>query len=340
MKYGIILILISFSNIIFGQIERYIPCSNSSQTVSHKYYTLSYSEKDEQAEWVIYFLTKDRLVSGNEKRLNNFRPDPMISTGSSELVDFKGSGYDRGHLVPAGDMKFSFDAMSESFFLSNITPQEPGFNRGIWLRLENLVREWALLYDSLYIVTAGILNADLEKIGPNEVSIPDYFYKVVLRVSSDDVHAICIVLPNQGKDEDLQEFVVPIDSLEKLTEIDFFCGLDKSLQAKIECCVDTSSWKWFDRMVKEDRKVTNQIILVPREPVEQHQKIQLVNPADRESMLFAEKLNSIENLHSNSVDSIRIDSVIRQRPYSRIEEILPIIENDTLLYQWIIRQLK
>ena len=97
---------------------------------------MSYLETHEQAEWVYYRLNSN-LVSGNVKRSNNFREDKSIRTGSANLSDYKYSGYDRGHLAPAGDMKSSNTGMSESFFMSNISPQTPSFNRGGWKKLES-----------------------------------------------------------------------------------------------------------------------------------------------------------------------------------------------------------
>lgn len=99
-----------------------------------------------------YYLTGDR-VNGTIGRTDNFRPDPLVETGSASLADYKGSGYDRGHLAPAGDMKWSQKVMSESFFMSNMSPQTPGFNRGIWRSLESLVRTWAAENEDIYVVS-------------------------------------------------------------------------------------------------------------------------------------------------------------------------------------------
>jgi endonuclease G len=91
------------------------------------------------------------------KRKDNFRSDPKVKTGSAALSDYKGSGYDRGHLAPAADFKWSATAMSESFYMSNMSPQVPGFNRGIWKNIESTVRNWAVENDEIYIVTGPVL---------------------------------------------------------------------------------------------------------------------------------------------------------------------------------------
>ena len=141
MKYlSFIILLLTGLNIHSQEID-YLPTSTTGQIIEHTHYTLSYSEQHEQAEWVAYELTASE-VNGSYDRTDNFRRDPEVETGSASLADFKGSGYDRGHLAPAGDMSFSLTAMSESFYLSNMTPQETGFNRGIWRQLESQVRDW------------------------------------------------------------------------------------------------------------------------------------------------------------------------------------------------------
>jgi endonuclease G len=153
--------------------------------VKHSAYTLNYNEEHEQAEWVAYILTKNR-VYGTVKRTNNFRSDPKVKTGSATLADYKGSGYDRGHLAPAADMKWSATTMSESFYVSNMSPQRPGFNRGIWKRLEQLVRTWAVEYEEIHVVTGTVLKDDFRRIGPNQVSVPEYFVNVIKAIIMDE----------------------------------------------------------------------------------------------------------------------------------------------------------
>ena len=116
---------------------------------SYTGFDLGYNEKYEQASWVAYVLTREEVESGMINRTDNFRVDTSISTGSANLADYRGSGYDRGHLAPAGDMKWNATAMSESFLMSNMSPQTPSFNRGIWRSLESRVRVWAIEKDSI-----------------------------------------------------------------------------------------------------------------------------------------------------------------------------------------------
>src|SRR5574344_20414 len=137
------------------------------QIVKHSAYTLSYSEPHEQAEWVAYVLTKSHIQK-NVDRTDKFMSDYSVTTGSASDNDYKKSGYDRGHLAPAADMAWDAQAMKESFYYSNMSPQLPGFNRGVWKRLEELVRDWAYQYDTLFVTTGPVLSDNLPVIGANE----------------------------------------------------------------------------------------------------------------------------------------------------------------------------
>jgi len=161
----LLLLLIPF--VSFGQ--DYLPKSNR-EIINHTYYSLSYSEKHEQAEWVYYKLTP-QMINGNIERTDDFRSDPYVRTGSASKSDYYKSGYDRGHLAPAGDMKISQKAMSESFYRSNMSPQTPSFNRGGWKNLESLIRSWVIAEREIHIITGGIFQNKLGRIGTNEVTI-------------------------------------------------------------------------------------------------------------------------------------------------------------------------
>lgn len=207
--------------------------------IKHNYYTLAYSEEKEQALWVYYLLTPN-FVTGATRRSDNFRPDPAVSTGSATLADYKNSGYDRGHLCPAADMKLNATAMSETFYMSNMSPQVPGFNRGIWNQVENQVRKWVLAYDSLYIVTGPVFRNNIGVIGRNEVTVPGYYYKVIY--SPREKEMIGLVLPNESSSERIGKFVVPVDSVEAFTGIDFFPELPDKAENELEGEVDVSVW--------------------------------------------------------------------------------------------------
>ena len=239
---GFLALLLPFLGL--AQTFNYLPTSTTAQVVEHSYYTLSYSENHEQAEWVAYELTKER-TGGTKGRSNDFRPDDMVSTGSAELADYKSSGYDRGHLAPAGDMKFNARAMSESFLMSNMSPQTAGFNRGIWKNLEEQVREWAVRNEHLYVITGPCLTEEsLGTIGDNEVTIPAMYYKVILDYTAPEVKAIAFILANERGQHQLNTYAVTIDYVEKLTGIDFFPELPDDLEVLLESRKDLSRWQF------------------------------------------------------------------------------------------------
>jgi len=209
--------------------------------VKHTGYAFVYNEVHEQAKWVAYCLTK-KEARGTLERSDHFIEDPSVQTGTATNADYAKSGYDRGHLAPAADMRWSESAMDESFFYSNMSPQLPAFNRGIWKKLEEQVRDWALAMDSILIVTGPILTESLPTIGVNKVSVPKYYYKAILDFKGTHSKAIAFVMPNQGSKEPLMNFAISIDALEKLTGINFFYQLDDSLEQDIEAKACQTCW--------------------------------------------------------------------------------------------------
>lgn len=211
----------------------YLPTSTTNQIVKHDYYTLSYNEKYEQAEWVAYELKKSYVRSSNFDR-PYFIEDPKVKTRSADWRNYKKSGYDKGHLCPAGDMEFAIKAYNDTFFTSNISPQQHDFNGGVWNRLEQKVRYWATKYDGVYVITAGVLQPNLKTIGQEQVLVPNYFYKILLDNSNGQYKMIAFLVPNAKSNKPLYEFVVSVDSIEKMTGIDFFPKLDDKTENSLE----------------------------------------------------------------------------------------------------------
>jgi endonuclease G len=198
--------------------DYYLPSSTTGIVIDHPHFSLSYVEDHEQAEWVAYTLTRERLALPWHDRPDRFEEDPKVPSRSATWYDYRGSGYDRGHLAPAADMAFSAEAIQESFFMSNISPQSHDFNKGIWKELEELTRSWAKKYKKLYVVTGPVLTEKIKgQIGDNEVSIPSYYYKVLLDVSEPEKKGIAFVLPNQISYDPLYEYAVTIDEVEEMT---------------------------------------------------------------------------------------------------------------------------
>ncbi len=224
---------------------------------NYEYYSICYRESYEQAEWSAYCLTSEHLVK-NASRSDDFRPDPEISTGSATLADYKASGYDRGHLSPAADFAFDKGAMSETFYMSNMSPQAGSFNRGIWKDLESTVRDWAKKFGRVYVVSGPVLDkkaSGYESIGKNKVSIPQYYYKVLLAPIYEDeadketpedaknVTAIGFVFPNTKCSGTIFDYAVSVDDVEKRTGIDFFNELEDTAENAAESNFEKSVWE-------------------------------------------------------------------------------------------------
>jgi len=214
------------------------------QVIRHTYYALCYAEEVEQPRWTVYVLEGPRLRESRVRRTQDFRPDPAVPTQSAELADYRGSGYDRGHLVPAGDFKWDSVGMSETFYLSNMSPQRHEFNAGIWEEVESTVRAWAREKGRLVVYTGPVLDKPLGFIGRSRVAVPRAFYKVVYALAGDTpTEAVGFLVPHRPSRRDPLEFLVPVDSVEKETGVDFWPALPDSLEARLERRVDKGFWR-------------------------------------------------------------------------------------------------
>ncbi len=221
---------------------------DSHQIVGHTGYTLCYREKYEESEWVAYTLDAEKLEK-KASRTDDFREDPDIKTGSASLEDYRKSGFDRGHLAPAADFAYSEKTMSESFFMSNMTPQTHSFNAGIWKQLEQYVRNLAKEHERLYIVTGPVLEKNsYDTIGANRVAVPEYFYKVILTEDSgrdtakdydgQDEEPVffmqAYIIPQRQEGKRFEDYKTSVDEVERRTGIDFFFLLDDDIENELE----------------------------------------------------------------------------------------------------------
>ena len=195
----------------------------------------SYNPVHRIPNYVVHVILKD-ILYGSQTRSNDFRPDPFIKQNMSDSTDYWNSGYDRGHMAASADFKWNRKALSESYFYSNIIPQNPQLNQNAWNKLEMQVREWAIDNSELIVVTGPVLKENLPKIpqGSFKVSIPEYIYKIVLDYYPPAYKAIAFLYPNKDVPYELEKHVVSIDSIEQLTGIDFFPKLEDSLENKVE----------------------------------------------------------------------------------------------------------
>ncbi|MGF1557487.1 MAG: DNA/RNA non-specific endonuclease [Flavobacteriaceae bacterium] len=218
-----------------------VPSSTAGQLVQHHNFMLSYNENFEQAEWVAYVLKKSHLTSDDRKR-PYFIEDPKVKTKSADWRNYKGSGYDRGHLCPAGDRRFSEQAYNETFYTSNITPQNKDFNAGVWNRLEMKVRQWAKQHGEVFVITAGVLEPGLEEIGDEDVAVPRQYYKIVARGKAENLKVLGFLMDGKESSKPLDEFTVAVDRIEERTGIDFFSELPDSVEKKLESANNRSAW--------------------------------------------------------------------------------------------------
>ncbi|MEO2055330.1 MAG: DNA/RNA non-specific endonuclease [Nitrospira sp.] len=205
-------------------------------------YALSHDSKLKVADWVIYHLTR-RKVAGRHPRIDRFRSDPDLGKENrATLNDYRKSGYDRGHMAPAGSMKWDARAMSESFLLSNIVPQVgAGFNRGIWRVLEERVRKWTTERGELYIITGPIFEGPPKTIGKNNVAVPSHFFKIIF--DPIQIEVIAFVMPNRRLEtKDLPKQITSVDAIEGRTGLDFLSRLEDGIEERIEGMTQNQLW--------------------------------------------------------------------------------------------------
>lgn len=211
--------------------------------ITHTGYSISYNCRFKIANWVAYELTSVETTP-KVKRKNNFMADPLLDTCRVFPADYAGSGFDKGHLAPCADMCWSKQTMAESFYMTNMAPQKPTFNRGIWKRLEDKARDWAIENQAVQIISGPVLTNNYQTIGKNKVIIPKSFFKVVVDITGDEIKGIAFIIPNKRSGSDLESFAVSIDSVEKLTGLDFFYQLPENVESLIESSYDLKAWSW------------------------------------------------------------------------------------------------
>lgn len=221
--------------------DRFLPTSTTGVLVSHQYFTLSYSEDHEQAEWVAYELNKSHIKNSDFER-PDFVQDRSVASGSADWRNYKNSGYDRGHLLPAADREFDYNAYHETFLTSNISPQDRKFNGGIWNKLEQKTRYWAKKYDGVFVITGGVLEAGLPSIGDEGVSVPNEFYKIIFDKRKGVNKVLAFLIPNKPTNTSFYEYTVSVDEIEAKTGIDFFPQFSKTVQEKLESGVERKGW--------------------------------------------------------------------------------------------------
>lgn len=218
----------------FGNLEEVItPSSVPSQVVNYEGMTLSFNRDMHIPNWVAWELSASE-VDGTYPRDENFRRDDKV-VSSAEKWDYSYSGYDRGHMAPAGDMKWSEKAMDESFYMTNMCPQAKTLNTGAWKRLEEKCRQWAEIDSAIIIVCGPVLTDPItEFIGDSRVAVPQRFFKVILSPYVDTPRGIGFIMPNGKVPGGMQAAAVSIDEVERITGLDFFSSLPDEIENEVE----------------------------------------------------------------------------------------------------------
>lgn len=231
-----------------GSTRNHLACGTpgrADRILSREGYVAGYSTRHRQSRWVIYELTSDDLAGKRVARTNKFTADRDVPGVPVTPEDYKSSGFDRGHLAPAADMAYSERTMKESFLMSNMSPQRPEFNRGVWKDLESQIRTFAAAEKDIYVVTGPVLpEIPAWTIGAQrDITVPGYFYKVVYDRTPPE-KMIAFLLPNAGSSRRLADFAVTVDTVEAVTGLDFFSEIPREKQEKLESTITVSAWKW------------------------------------------------------------------------------------------------
>ena len=217
--------------------------SDKDRIIEYNGYAVSYDEASRIPVWVAYELTAEEANGAIGRSGKSFRPDEKAKVVQADNYDYRGSGWSRGHMAPAGDFKWDDGAMWDTFYYTNCCPQDEKLNNGSWNVLENKVRTWARQFGSVYVVTGPIIGQNQGgKIGAHGIVVPDAFFKAVLVYSNEAYHGIAFVMFNNSNPQRLPESYLSINELEELSGLDLFPSMDDSIEEAVEEAVDLRIW--------------------------------------------------------------------------------------------------
>lgn len=206
-------------------------------------YTTSYNTETKNPNWVAWHLTAEHTDGPYKRKGIEFHPDEDAPEPRVDTYDYMRSGFDRGHMCPAADNRWSEKAMEDCFLMTNMCPQIHSLNSGLWNTLEGQCRKWAQEYGDVYVVSGPIfLNEQHKKIGKNKVWVPEAFFKVVLCLSGKPKAIGFICRNRSAKGRKKTDFVNSIDEVERITGIDFFPALPDDIERTVEASADYSAW--------------------------------------------------------------------------------------------------
>lgn len=220
-----------------------IPDSISSQVKEYTGYTLSFNKSNGTPNWSAWELLAEETDGEESRSSKKFWRDEGIA-GCLDTKDYTNSGYDRGHLCPAADMKWSADAMHDCFSMANIAPQDHSLNSGAWGTLEKKCRQWAQRDGGLLICAGPIYDkGDKTTIGDGKARVPSAFFKVIVAPYIDRPRGIAFVYPNMSAPGNMVNYAMSIDEAERLTGFDFFPALPDGMERAVESVFSFKDWE-------------------------------------------------------------------------------------------------
>lgn len=208
--------------------------------LAYRGFTVHFNPELHIPNCVVYELTASE-TEGSVPRFGSFETDSAVA-GCANPWDYTLSGYDRGHMIPAGDLRWDSLAMRESFKMTNVCPQTRALNSGGWTKIEDKIREWAVRDSALIVVTGPVITRGMKTIGDSHVAVPTAFFKVVLAPFATPMRAIGFVLPNKAANGSLKKYAVSVDEVERRTGMDFFSALPDDIENGIESQLNLSVW--------------------------------------------------------------------------------------------------
>ncbi len=217
-----------------------MPAGLPAVKVNYTGFYVSFNPEMHQPNFAAWELNPDEVDGAASRKEAQFRPDPDVE-GCASLDDYRGSGYDRGHMAPAADMKWSQQAMDDCHYLTNICPQDRKLNGGPWATVEKNSRKWATRFGPLYIIAGPIPGDRLtHKIG--SVPVPERFFKVIIAPQANPPRGIAFLMPNAPIPGGAQATVTSIDRIEEISGYDFFHSLPDAIENEIEAQHNLNSW--------------------------------------------------------------------------------------------------
>jgi endonuclease G len=264
--------------------------TNDIHFVKHTFYEIGFENKYHLPAYTFYSLTREHLQLANLDRKGSFVKDPELNFPQAKGKDYSASGFDKGHMVPCEDMSFSETAMKETFYYSNCAPQTTELNRGEWKVLEELARTWGKEYGEVVVISGPVFEPNLQTMGEDRIPIPKLFYKIILRHELQTYKTIAFLMPNSSSAlSELKNYVCNVDSVEKITGLDFFYDLPDNIEAQFESIYILNDWD-FSHHVKTKNE-TDTIKTIPTQCIAKTKK-------GTRCKKMATSSNSLCNLHS------------------------------------------